>query len=270
MPPDPPVPPTPAAATLDSSSIDRLVAAIRDRDGVAAPAPSPATPAPAPTASDTLSVEFERLMNEGKAADALALVRDRAFAPQQAQLLTLARSMGEQNVTALRTQFGDKFTKREKKFREAQKKFGVSPEQLADPAIVEQLWQVTYSSDPSYVEEEVESRMKAAETARQAAASTAVPGFSPIPSDVLGAIPESEREKVEKLLPDGVDVSYIRRQLDAYGVSWTAYLKQLAIERDETDPEEWVGSGKIRRRIFNPLTSRKEYFDRLNAAGGRK
>jgi len=257
--PEDPKPTNPETPAPDPDSIERLIAAIR---GVQ-PAPS-AVAAPPTAADDEVAKKFEDLINSGHAADAWKLARQAAFIPQQEQMRALARQAASLNIEGLRSRYGDKFKKREDRFRAKQKEFGIAEESLAEPKMAHDLFMVVLGEDhETFVKEETDSRMAAAEAERkQKEAASPPPSLAPL-NAILSESPEPDRARVEKVLKShGLDdpetLAYARRQVvDVFGIPWMAYIHQLEKE-DDPRYTSLHGVGPFRRRSWTMIGDHPE------------
>lgn len=250
-------------------AVDKLIAALdaaakRAVDSArltAPPAPAP-TYAPAPidpaieAAREAELADLEADFNKGEGRKALKKIQDRTLGPISDNIKQLARANAESNVQRLRDRFGEKFTKREALFRAHQREYGVADEQLADPKILDQLWKVTYSNDPTYVEEEVDARLKAADDERlRKAAEAPPPSLSPI-TDLI-SVPDDIKEQAKShFSEDAAARSWEIAQLASYGISPEQFIRQ---SRKNNDPEYTtsVGAGPYAKKLWTEIGDHK-------------
>lgn len=222
-------------------------------DAPAAPDPPPAAPPAPPAAPDrtaAFNAEVEKLINQGKAGEAMELIQKSTLGPQSAAIAQIAAGLGQTNVNDLERKYGEKFTKRRAAFDAVVKEYGAEGS-LSDPRVVEQLWGITYGRDPSYVEDEVKSRLDAANAERQQQIANAPPPLSPIEESLT--LPDAMKDLAKEFLDeDPEERAWQIQQINAYGLSTEQYLRQAAKSGDPASTYG-IGVGKWRRDIWTKI-----------------
>lgn len=232
-----------AEATREAIETSRVAA-------LSPPASAPEPPAPGPDPGKELRKRAEELINAGRAGEALELIQQTTFGPQSAALATLARSVGQTNVNELRRVYGQKFTKREAAFNSTVRQYNAETA-LADPKVVEQLWNITIANDPTYVKEEVDERLKAADEERRAQIASMPPPLSPIEESL--ALPDTMKALAKKHLDeDDKERVWQLQQIAAYGLTLEQYLRQ-ADKAGDPESTYGIGVGKWRRDIWTQI-----------------
>lgn len=253
----------------EPDKVDQLIARMTDlmqRANQPKPELEP-EPAPAPVPGMTeeqISAKFEELVNQGKSGEAYKFVRDNAINPQMRSMYEpLLATMGQQAVQRLSDKFGDKFAKREDKFKKLQKEYGISDAALANPKTLDDLWLMTCAKDPTYKEEEYQSRLDQAkqEWENENKKHLIRPaGLGPAPVSVRAEL----KDDAERYLTFDEDPvrnaklrTYLDRQLTRYGVSHEEWLEQRKIEEDPNMVEKF-GEGPFSKRTWTRISPDKK------------
>lgn len=248
--------------------VDKLVEAIQQLVNRPAPTPSPSpdpeprpSPAPKGMSESEIGEKFKELVNAGKADEAFRFVNEHGITPRLNAMMTpVLVAMGEQNIQLLRTRDGERFTKREPLLRAKIREYGVTPPQLADMKVVEDLWTMVKGADPTWNKEITDEALKnaraewEAENAKNVAARMPS-GLAPITP------PKPElKDDWDKFVGSGLSekerreyVDYLEHNLSEYGVSPEAYLAQLKAQDDPRNVEQ-VGIGPFKKRTWTRVT----------------